>query len=511
MKIFSAAQIKSADAYTIANEPVSSLQLMERAAEKCAVWLDQHFTPATPFHIFCGMGNNGGDGWVIARLLQQKGYLVTTYLLHHTTQQSADNATNQQIFKNDSPSLIKDIYEVADFPVLESPCVIIDAIFGTGLNRAIDGWVAGIIHKINDQHAGNTIIAIDIPSGMLADESSLHMPVVRAHHTLSFECYKLAFLLPENAPIAGEVHILPIGLHPDFIKQTPVRFHLTDAQMIRTIYEPRDPFANKGTYGHALLIAGSYGKMGAAVLSTQACLSAGAGLVSCYVPQCGYDIMQLSAPCAMCITDMHPQHNSHFQDVLRHPETADKYKSIGVGPGLGTETATAKALEKLLELYTHPMVIDADALNIIATYPYLLQKVPAGSILTPHPKEFERLFGATPNQFDRLALLSQKAVASQLYILLKGRYTAMACPDGAVYFNPTGNPGMATGGSGDVLTGILTGLLAHGYSSKAALILGTYLHGMAGDLAATRYSQEAMTATDIISCLGPAFLYIKGL
>lgn len=511
MKIFSSAQIKAADAYTIAQEPVSSLQLMERAAEKCAAWLDLHFTPQTPFHIFCGMGNNGGDGWVIARLLLKKGYTVTTYLLHHTTRQSADNAANQQVFREQYPQHVRDIYEVGDFPVLASPCVIVDAIFGTGLNRAIDGWVAGIIHKINDQRNGNTIVAIDIPSGMLADASSLHIPTVKAHHTLSFEFYKLAFLMPENAAIAGEVHVLPIGLHPEYITHTPVRFHLTDPEMIHTIYQPRDPFAHKGTYGHALLIAGSYGKMGAAVLSAKACLHTGAGLVSSYIPECGYNIMQIAEPCAMCITDIHPHYNSHFQEVFRNNETTDQYKCIGIGPGLGTETATAKALEKLLELYNRPMVIDADALNILASYPYLLRKVPPGSILTPHPKEFTRLFGPSANHFDRLELLSQKAVSTQLYILLKGRYTAMACPDGAVYFNPTGNPGMATGGSGDVLTGILTSLLAQGYSPKAALLLGTYLHGMAGDLAAAKYSQEAMAATDIITCLGQAFLYIKGL
>lgn len=501
MKIFTAAQIREADAFTIAHEPISSPNLMERAAGKCAAWLEDHYSPRHPIYIFCGKGNNGGDGLVIARLLLDHGYTVSTGILQHSAKASADQQLQLQALLEHYPTGIYEIGDVSDFPDIPPDAVIIDAIFGTGMSRPIEGWVAGVIHHLNDQRQKHTIIAIDMPSGLIADESNPHTAVVQAHYTLSFEFYKLAFLLPENAPYAGEVHILPIGLHPDYITQTPARYHLSDREIMRTIYRPRDPFAHKGTYGHALLIAGSYGKMGAAVLSAKACLRAGVGLLSCHIPKCGYDIMQISEPCAMCITDEDAHYNTHFNSDIN----IASYKTIGIGPGLDTQPGTLKSLELLLNSWQRPMVIDADALNILSVYPYLLYKVPAGSILTPHPKEFERLFGPSVNDTARLTLLSKQAVGLQIYIILKGRYTAIACPDGAVYFNNTGNPGMATGGSGDVLTGILTGLLAQDYSPKAAALLGVWLHGYAGDLAAAHLSQEAMTAADIINWLGKAF------
>jgi len=507
MKIFSATQIREADAYTIGHEPISSLQLMERAAGACAQWLMRHFDRSHPFYIFCGMGNTGGDGLAITRLLRNSGYQATACVLHHSNRPSPDHTANRQALEQAYPESLYDIHAVAEFPVLPEGSIITDAIFGTGLSRPIEGWMGGMIHKLNDLQSRHTIVAIDLPSGMMADASSVRMPVVCANHTLSFEVYKLALLLPENAPCSGQVHILPIGLHPDYINHTPTRFHVTDAHMMRTIYQPRQPFAHKGTYGHALLIAGSYGKIGAAVLSTRACLHSGVGLLTCHVPQCGYQIIQISAPSAMCITDPEEAYSSHFHEGLT-AGGGRPYKTIGIGPGLGTAKGTAKALELLLAQYRQPMVIDADALNIIAEYPFLLQAVPPGSLLTPHPKEFERIFGGSENDFERLELLSQQAVQLHLYILLKGRYTAIACPDGSIYFNSTGNPGMATGGSGDVLTGILTGMLAQGYTPKAAVLLGTYLHGLAGDIAAARMSQEAMTAESIIDCLGPAFLQL---
>ncbi|MFB6453694.1 NAD(P)H-hydrate dehydratase [Chitinophaga sp. Hz27] len=501
MKIFSAAQIRAADAYTIQHEPISSVDLMERAANACTVWIEDNFTPTHPVYIICGKGNNGGDGLVITRLLLDQGWNASAWVIQGG-RTSNDHEVNLQRLHEAYPNHIHPLNDVKEFPEIPDRAIIVDAIFGTGLNKAIEGWLAGIIHKINDQRYRHIIVSVDTPSGLQADSSSLHTPVVQAHHTLTFETWKLAFLLPENAGITGKVHVLPIGLHPEYLTHTPARFHLTDTATIQTIYQPRDPFGHKGTYGHALLIAGSYGKMGAALLSAGACLRAGVGLLTCHVPGCGYDIMQIGEPAAMCITDRDEAMNVHFhQDV-----TDTKYAAVGIGPGLGTHTSTAASLEKLLEAYRQPMVIDADALNIISVYPYLLSSIPVGSILTPHPKEFERLFGATANDFERIELLSKKSAELGLYILLKGRYTAIACPDGAIYFNPTGNPGMATGGSGDVLTGILTGLLAQHYSPKAAIIMGVWLHGFAGDLAAASLSQEAMTAGDIINHLGQAFL-----
>lgn len=504
MKILSAKQVREADAYTIAHEPVSSVLLMERAATECAGWMVHTFgeTPP-PYYIFCGMGNNGGDGLVIARKLQEQGFAVQAWLVHTSGGPSADNAANQPYFPE-----LQHIHELAEFPALEEPGIIVDALFGTGLNRPVEGWVAGIIHRINDQRQRHTVVSIDMPSGMMADASSVQFPCVHARYTLTFEFYKLAFMMPENGERAGQVEVLKIGLHPAFTEQVQTGYHLTDPGVIRTVYRPRDPFSHKGTYGHALVIAGSYGKMGAALLATRACLKVGAGLVTAYIPRCGYEIMQTAVPEAMCQTEDSAHHSSHFDEAFRLRQAPD-YAAIGIGPGIGTENATAKALERLLQAYHKPMVLDADALNIVGKYPALLPLIPKDSILTPHPKEFERLFGPTGDHFERLALLTRKARELQLYILLKGRYSAMACPDGAVYFNPTGNPGMATAGAGDVLTGILTGLLSQGYSPKAALLLGAYLHGLAGDLAADDLSEEALVAEDIVHYLGQAYLGIR--
>ncbi|WP_295117230.1 NAD(P)H-hydrate dehydratase [uncultured Chitinophaga sp.] len=504
MKIFSAEQIRAADAYTIAHEPVSSIMLMERAAAACAAWIRNKFSETTPICIFCGMGNNGGDGLAIARLLLHRGYNVEVYLVHHSEKSSDDYTANLRQLEKEQPALIHHIRAQSDFPSLPANAVLVDAIFGTGLSRPVEGWVAGILHKISDLADKNVIVAIDIPSGLMADKSSAHQPCVHARYTLSFEFYKLAFLMPENASITGEVYILPIGLHPAYIAHTITPYHIIDRDIIRTIYQPRKPFSHKGTFGHALLIAGSYGKMGAAVLAAKACLRAGVGLLTVHVPCCGYEIMQATVPAAMCVAEVEEQHSIHFHEGLQ-----SNYKCIGIGPGIGTETATARSLERLLSAATVPMVIDADALNIIGTYPALLNKIPKHSLLTPHPKEFERLFGSTANDYERLELLAKKSADLQLYILLKGRYTAIACPDGAIYFNITGNPGMATGGSGDVLTGILTSLLCQGYSAKAAILFGVWLHGTAGDAAARVLSEEALSPEDIINNLGNVFLSLK--
>ncbi|WP_423737969.1 NAD(P)H-hydrate dehydratase [Chitinophaga caseinilytica] len=502
MKILSARQIREADAYTIAHEPVDSLRLMERAAAACAQWLmDTYRGTARPFYIFCGPGNNGGDGLVIARLLADKGFNVQAWLVAKGTP-SPDNLANQA-----RVPFLQTIHEPGEFPPMETPGVIVDALFGTGLNRPLEGWTAAIIHQINGQRARHDIVSIDMPSGLMADKSTKGNPCIHARYTLTFEYWKLALLLPENGEFAGETVLVPIGLHPAYTAAVQTEYHLTDMEMIRTIYRPRDPFAHKGTYGHALLVAGSYGKMGAAVLSAKAVMRAGAGLLTVHVPGCGYEIMQTAFPEAMCETEEQATFSAHFDEPFRL-RRAPEYDVIGIGPGTGTEPATAKALERLLGLWQGPMVLDADALNILSKWPSLLQLLPKHCILTPHPKEFERLFGATGNHFERLELLRSKAAELEQYILLKGRFTAMACPDGSVFFNPTGNPGMATAGSGDVLTGILTGLLAQGYAPKAALILGTWLHGKAGDLAAA-VSPEAMIASDIIGHLANAYAEIQ--
>jgi ADP-dependent NAD(P)H-hydrate dehydratase / NAD(P)H-hydrate epimerase len=495
MQILTAQQIREADANTIAKTPISSLHLMEKAALACTDWLVKRQIIQYPVAIFCGMGNNGGDGLAITRLLRNLGCDAHAYIVYHSNQASADHLANLAALEEHYPDSVHSIHSTEDIPSLPSCTVIVDAILGTGLSRPAEGLVAAVIERINASDL--TTIAIDIPSGLMTDSSSVELPAVQAHHTLSFEVYKLAFLLPENASSVGEVHILPI----DLLTDADGRYQITDAQQIKSIYQPRKPFSHKGTFGHALLIAGSEGKMGAAVLSAKACLHTGVGLLSCHVPKCGYEIIQTTVPSAMCFIDEQYDHSASFFNT-----DVSKFKTIGIGPGLGTSQGSSWALGRLLDKYQQPMVLDADALNILSTSPDLMAKVPANSILTPHPKEFERLFGKTANDVERLELLSKQAVEKQLHILLKGRYTAMASPDGAVYFNTTGNAGMAKGGSGDVLTGILTSLVAQGYAPKDAMLMGVYIHGYAGDLAAASLSQEAMIAEDITSFLGGVFL-----
>jgi len=379
--------------------------------------------------------------------------------------------------------------------------IIIDALFGCGLNRPLEDVTAKLIDHIN--HSGNQIIAIDIPSGLYVDKSSKGNSIIRATHTLSFQCYKLAFLIAENADFIGEVHILDIGLHPSYVPDIPGSFELVDLKLIRTIFKPRKKFAHKGNFGHALLVAGSYGKMGAALMAAESCLRSGAGLLSCHIPSSGYNILQTALPEAMVVTDSNDYINTKIDYEL------STYKTIGIGPGIGTDIKTKNLLSEILKRYKSPLVIDADGLNILSENQELFSRLTPYSILTPHPKEFERLFGEVKNDFERLHSAVEHAKKYRCVIVLKGHYTLIALPDGRGYFNSTGNAGMAKGGSGDVLTGILIGILAQGYTAPETAVLGVYLHGLAGDIAAQIFSEEAMLATDLIKNLGKAFIELE--
>lgn len=497
MKIFSAEEIRLWDQYTIEHEPILSIDLMERAAAKCANWLLQQYPDAVSFVILCGKGNNGGDGLAIARNLMENKYPVSIYILEFGHKGTEDFQTNLARLNKLSNHDIHFIQTAKNFPHLQQGQIIIDALFGSGLNRNLEGVTADLVQHINN--GGNEIISIDIPSGLFVDRSSKDAISIHADHTLSFQCYKPAFLFAENEESVGEIHILDIGLHHDYYQSVVNQFELLDDAIIHSIYKPRKKFSHKGTYGHALLVAGSYGKIGAAILSAKACLRSGVGLLTCHIPACGYNILQTSVPEAMVTTDFNSSFLTKVEDDLT------KYDSIGIGPGIGTAAETKMMLPEILNSYRNPLILDADALNIMARQKDLLKLIPAGSILTPHPKEFERLFGETHTDFDRVSLALQKARELNCIIVLKGHHTFIATPDGKGFFNSTGNPGMATAGSGDVLTGILTGLLAQGYSSAATAILGVYLHGFAGDIAAKQLSNEALIAGDIIETLGAAF------
>ncbi len=474
---------------------------MERAATQCVKWLMDHYPGAASFAVFCGKGNNGGDGLAIARQLIQRGYPVDIYMLEFGHKGTDDFQTNLARLHQLNITSIHFIQTENNFHPLAPGTLIIDALFGSGLNRQLESVTANLVGYLNN--SGNEIIAIDLPGGLFADRSSKGNPVIHATHTLSFQCYKTAFLVAENQKAIGNVHILDIGLSHEFYQSVANRFEWLDESIIQSIYKPRKRFSHKGSYGHALLIAGSYGKIGAAVLSAKACLRSGVGLLTVHIPGCGYSIMQSVVPEAMVMTDFNSSFNTRVEDDL------SKYEAIGVGPGSGIASETKMLLREVFDAFRLPMVIDADALNILASQKDLLRLVPGGSVLTPHPKEFERLFGEQTNDFDRIEMALQKAAELQCIIVLKGHHTFIATPDGKGFFNTTGNAGMATAGSGDVLTGILTGLLAQGYSSIESAIAGVYLHGMAGDMAATDISMEAVVAGDIISYMGKAFLQLK--
>jgi len=500
MEILSAEQIRAWDAYTMEHEPIASIDLMERAAASCLRWLEAHGWLERNFSIFCGKGNNGGDGLALARMLSGLDCTVTVYILEFGHLGTEDFQVNLARL-HATPVEVVYIQGPEHFYPIQPDVVVIDALFGSGLNRRLEGVTEQLVQHINE--SGAEIISIDIPSGLFVSSTSLGNTVVRATHTLSFQCYKQAFLMPENAAFVGEVHILDIGLHPDYLRQVAGESELLDAEIIGAIFRPRKQFAHKGNFGHALLVAGSFGKMGAAVLAARACLRAGAGLLTCQVPGCGYTILQTALPEAMLQVD--PDERLHTS----LPGELDKYSVIGIGPGIGTDSRTAGFLKDLLSRYRKPVVADADALNILASQPELVGSLPPYSIITPHPKEFERLFGPSSDDFDRLEKAREKARQHQIIIVLKGHYSFVAMPGGKGYFNSTGNAGMAKGGSGDVLAGILTALLSQGYSPGETALLGVYLHGLAGDCAADRWSQEAMLPSDLTDELGNAFQIIQ--
>lgn len=498
MKILPVEKIREADAYTIKNEPIKSIDLMERAAKQCFRWIRKNTDNKQPVKIFCGPGNNGGDGLVIARLLAKKDYDVKVFIVRFTEKGSEDFNTNLKRLQEPELIEISEFRDGDPLPDISPNDLVIDAIFGSGLSRPVKGFIAQLINKINT--SGAITLAIDTPSGLFSDETSKDKngAIVEADYTLTFQLPKLAFLYPENDRFVGEWHILPIGLMEKFIESVDVRNHIVTIKDAIQLLKPRNKFAHKGTFGHALLIAGGFGKMGAAVMSAKAALRSGAGLVTTHVPKSGHQVIPTAVPESMVSIDEH-------EAVFSKPPDTGNYNAIGVGPGLGTQKQTQSALKLLIQNAQVPMLFDADAINILGENKTWISFIPKGSIFTPHPKEFERLAGKSSNNFQRHKMQLEFSIKHNVYVVLKGAHTCITTPTGESFFNSTGNPGMATGGSGDVLTGIILGLLAQNYLPKQASILGVYLHGLSGDIAAKRLSQEAMIAGDIIENMGRAF------
>jgi hydroxyethylthiazole kinase-like uncharacterized protein yjeF len=488
MKILNAQQIHNWDAYTIANEPLASVDLMERASETCTDYIARQEWFDKRFKIFCGKGNNGGDGLAIARQLLNRQYNVSVYIIEFGAAGTEDFQINLQRLHELNVN-IRFIQAEEFFPEINEEDIVIDALYGSGLNRPLKDLNAALVNYIN--HSKAFVVAIDVPSGMFIDKNSSGNAVIKAGVTLTFQCLKLCFLVPENAECTGTLEVLDIGLHPFFLHTVQSSFQLITKHLVETIYKPRKPFSHKGNYGHAYILAGNTGKMGAALMAASACLRTGAGLTTVNVPEKYVSVIHIKLPEAMC---------SLREDDLDF----EKITAVGIGPGLGTEKDAASLVAKTISMFKQPLVIDADALNIIAENKNLLQQIPAGSILTPHPKEFERLFGKTENDFERIELALHQSSEHNCIIVLKGRYTLIA-KKGEGWFNTTGNAGLAKGGSGDILTGIITALLAQKYEPLQAALFGVYLHGLAADFALQIQSQESMLASDVVENLAAAF------
>lgn len=497
MKILSAAQIREADAFTIRNEPVTSIGLMERAARACALRVAGITPPQSTYLVFCGKGNNGGDGLAIARLLAGMGRQVAVFVVEHSDKASDDftiNLKRAQEIKSLSIAFIRDKKDLAI--AKQENAVILDALLGTGINKPVEGLLADVIDHIN--LSALAVIAIDVPSGLFCDEKPTHKSIVHAATTLTFQRPKLTFLFQDFARYTGNFEVLDIGLNEAFMESLPCDYHVLHEADIRQLIEPRARFSHKGSYGHALLLAGSRGKTGAAVIAARACLRSGCGLLTAQLPADCVSIMQTAVPEAMVNADEDKAVISSF------PKNTD-FAAIGMGPGAGTSAATAQALKQLIQNAQVPMVLDADALNILSENKTWLSFLPALTVLTPHPKEFDRLAGAHSSDFDRLQSCREFAQKHGLIVVLKGTFTAIVRPDRKTFFNVTGNPALAKGGSGDALTGMILGLLAQGYPPEQAAMIAVYVHGHAADLYVKNNSEQAMLATDLVDLLPRAF------
>lgn len=503
MKIFTSAQIHELDRYTIEHEPIKSVNLMERAAKAITRAVAEEWTTHTPVVVFAGPGNNGGDALAVARLLTNEGYKVRTYLFNITNHLSDDCVTNRQRLLDGRHA--KDFTEITakfDPPELTADTLVIDGLFGSGLNKPLAGGFASLVKYINQSPA--KVVSIDVPSGLMSEDNTYNVRANIIHATLTLTLHekKLAFLFGDAQQFIGRLKVLDIRLSQEYIQKTEAQYYVLEESDVRSRLLHRDDFAHKGNMGNALIVAGSYGMSGAAILATRACLRSGAGKVTVHTPKKNYGVMQISVPEAVL-------HMDHEETAFTEAVDTDGFDALGIGPGLGCQETTAIAMIAQIRRAQCPIVADADALNILASHRAWMQQLPKGIIMTPHPKELDRLTGSPANaDFERLHRTRELAQSLQAYIILKGHNSALCLPDGQVVFNPTGNSGMATAGSGDVLTGIITALLARGYHQHNACIVGMYLHGLAGDIAVKTLGKESLTASDIIDYLPHAFKHL---
>ncbi|MBO4906915.1 MAG: NAD(P)H-hydrate dehydratase [Bacteroidaceae bacterium] len=505
MKILTAGQFRELDLYTMEHEPIASIDLMERAAHAVAEALKRRFVSPRHLVVFAGPGGNGGDGLATARLLAAEGWTADVYLFNVGTGLSEDCATNRDRLSPVEGVNLVEITAGFTFPELRPSDIVVDALFGTGLNKPLSGGFAQLAKRLNRINAN--VVAIDMPSGLMCEDNSYNTSatIIRAKLTVSIQTPKLAFLFAENYRYCGEVEYVNIGLSQEGIDSMKSAFWLTEPQEACQLLRHRSPFAHKGTAGHALLVAGKRGMAGAAILASRAALRAGLGKLTLHTPFSNLDIIQTSVPEAIVSMDID-------SNVVTEAQDATSFQAVGIGPGLGTDRCTAVALHGYLKQQLGPMVLDADALNLLADNREWLADLPHDTILTPHPREFDRLTSSfSDDSYERLNRARSFAINYHCFLVLKGHYTQLCTPTGTVIFNTTGNAGMATAGSGDVLTGIILGLLAQGYLPAEAAQLGVYLHGLAGDLAAKALGEASLIASDIIAYLPAAFKELSTL
>lgn len=497
MRILTASQIKQADQFTITTEEISSNDLMSIAGRQLFHEIVKLFPRNNSFSVFCGPGNNGGDGLVIAQYLYKKKKLEALYILNGNF--SPEFNTNLTKIKEQGIGyvLIEKESHLKTINFSEDT-IIVDALYGVGISRPLFGLPAAVIQKLNS--FPNVKVAIDVPSGLspdllfISDSSN----TIKADITLSVQLPKLAFMFPENQDFVGDFICVDIGLSKEFIEiPTHTNYYVT-LEDILPLINPRKKFGHKGDFGHALMIGGSKGKIGAGILSATSCLRSGCGLLTCYFPEEAANPLLSRLPEAMFVAR---EYESEFiKDNLKN------YHAIGYGPGIGISLQNSKLLHYILTQYSGKLVIDADGLNILSQNQDWYSLLNPHVILTPHPGEFDRLTKTHKNSDDRFQSQLAFSKKHNVYIVLKGHHSSITCPDGNAYFNSTGNNGMSTAGSGDVLTGILTSLCAQGYAPDTACKLGVYIHGYSGDIAAQKKSKTFMLATDIIENLKNFFL-----
>lgn len=501
MKILTAEQLSEADKITIQKQEITSEELMERAAGLVFQEMHKRLDGASiPIKIFCGIGNNGGDGLVVARLLLENGYKVKVYIVNYSDKRSDDFLANYEKLKKITSDWPISIKGENDFPEINAGDFVIDAIFGIGLNRPIQGWMGSLIKKINESKA--FVLAIDMPSGLFSDRvPDKDAAVINASYTLSFQTPKLVFYLPQTMAYAGDVQILDIGLDKEFISEVNSGMFLIESKEAESLYRERKKNSHKGDYGNVLIAGGSYGKMGSVLLAATAALRTGTGLCTLYIPKCGYQIIQAGLPEAMVLTDENEEILTGFPGDFGADVNC-------FGMGAGKNEKTVDAMKKFLQVSKHPVVIDADGLNILSENKELLNLLPENSVLTPHPGELKRLIGEWKDDFDKLEKVKEFSKKYKAVVLIKGSHTFIISDD-EIYVNSTGNAGMATAGSGDVLSGVITSLIGQKYHPVTAAVLGVYLHGLSGDIAASELGFESVMAGDIAENIGKACMLLS--